>query len=610
MKYSVKSASRLDNMQTSTTPLEEEQSVFTCTTDEHGDRQTGEISLPLSRKLCYAVGAAPYQMTNIAIGFSLQIFLLDVVQMEAFSVSLILFISHVWDAVTDPLIGYLVSRSKWTQIGKLMPWAVLSTPLVILSYIFLWLIPFSATSSAVSVPWFLTISCLFETFMSCYSVPYITLSMYLGGDQQHRDSATAYRTSVEAFSMLMAAVIQGQVLWVFNKERDQACLNAEQTPDLPHTALHETRRAFMISALVMSSLFFVCCMVLFLGVKEQKGPLSTHMNSTYLSAMKKLIGHRSFQRLLLAFFCSTLAFQMTLGNFTLFCSHVAGLGAQFQHLMLAILVAATVSVPVWQMMLVRLGKKTTLFIALPLLIPALVVLVSTSDNFPVYLFMCVVIGSSLASLFLLPWSMLPDVVDEFAVLNPSCEGLEPLFFSCWRFFNKLGGGLCAGISTMALHFTGYKAGACSQPDEVILALKLLLAPIPVTFLLVGLLFFSLYPINEARQKQIQQHLRHLRINCVTIPTLEENTIPQVYKSSPRILSKSKTRKISHHNANKSSKARSSKSANSILKSTVCPTPSQQHNSSHESMLRETHVTLEYALKCPDVPDERSKVTWV
>nr|NP_001104673.1 Sodium-dependent lysophosphatidylcholine symporter 1-B-like [Danio rerio]AAI53944.1 Zgc:171501 protein [Danio rerio] len=599
----------------STTLLDEEQtnlfaSTFTSLTHEHGDRKTRETSvkLPLSRKLCYAVGAAPYQMTNIAIGFSLQIFLLDVVQMEAFSVSLILFVSHVWDAVTDPLVGYLVSRSKWTQIGKLMPWAVLSTPLVILSYIFLWLIPFRATSSAASVPWFLTISCLFETFMSCYSVPYITLSMFLGGDQQHRDSATAYRTSVEAFSMLMAAVIQGQVLWVFNKERDQACLNAEQTPDLPHTALHESRRAFMISALVMGSLFFVCCMVLFLGVKEQKGPLSTHMNTTYLNAMKKLIGHRSFQLLLLAFFCSTLAFQMSLGNFTLFCSHVAGLGAQFQHLMLAILVAATGSVPVWQMMLARLGKKTTLFIALPLLIPALVVLVSTSDNFPVYLLMCVLIGSSLASLFLLPWSMLPDVVDEFAVLNPSCEGLEPLFFSCWRFFNKLGGGLCAGISTLALHFTGYKAGACSQPDEVVLALKLLLAPVPVTFLLVGLVFFYLYPINEARQKQIQQHLRHLRLNCVTIPTLEEDTFPQVYNPSQNF--QSKTRKLSPHNASKSSQAGSSKSANSFLKSTACPTPSQQHNSSHESMLRETHVTLEHALKYPDVPDERSKVTWV
>lgn len=35
-------------------------------------------------------------------------------------------------------------------------------------------------------------------------------------------------------------------------------------------------------------------------------------------------------------------FQMSLGNFTLFCTHVAGLGAQFQYLMLAILVSLNI----------------------------------------------------------------------------------------------------------------------------------------------------------------------------------------------------------------------------------------------------------------------------
>lgn len=44
--------------------------------------------------------------------------------MEAFYVSLILFVSPAWDAVSDPLIGYLVGRSPWTPIGKLSPWLV------------------------------------------------------------------------------------------------------------------------------------------------------------------------------------------------------------------------------------------------------------------------------------------------------------------------------------------------------------------------------------------------------------------------------------------------------------------------------------------------------
>lgn len=53
--------------------------------------------------------------------------------------------------------------------------------------------------------------------------------------------------------------------------------------------------------------------------------------------------------------------------------------------------------------------------------------------------------------------MLPDVVDEFAIQNPSCKGLEPLFYSCSRFCNKLGGGLSAGISTMTLQWVSTRS---------------------------------------------------------------------------------------------------------------------------------------------------------
>lgn len=92
------------------------------------------------------MGGVPNQVTAAAMAASLQIFLLDVVQvevvlqtktlpvrtfksrcvpqMEAFYVSLVLFVSRAWDAVTDPLIGYLVGRSRWTGVGKLSPWLV------------------------------------------------------------------------------------------------------------------------------------------------------------------------------------------------------------------------------------------------------------------------------------------------------------------------------------------------------------------------------------------------------------------------------------------------------------------------------------------------------
>uniref|UniRef100_A0A3Q2VMQ9 Major facilitator superfamily domain containing 2a-like 2 n=1 Tax=Haplochromis burtoni TaxID=8153 RepID=A0A3Q2VMQ9_HAPBU len=430
-------------------------------------------------------GGVPHLITSVAIGISLQIFLLDVVKMEAFYVSMILFVSRAWDAVTDPLVGYLVSRSNWTPIGKLTPWMVISTPFGILSYLLLWFVP--RGSMSVSVLWFLTAACLFESLMTCYNVPYLSLNMFLGGDQRDRDSATAYRMSVEMVAMLLASVIQGQVVAVYNTEKQEACRDHE-TPQ----STSSSQTAFLTSAMIMGALFFLCSLILFLGVKEKQDKV----RPSYLSSLKMLTCHVPYQRLVLGFVFSTFAFQMSLGNFALFCSHAAGLGAQFQHLLLVLLVSASVAVPVWQIILLRIGKKSTVFIGLSLFIPAVIIVACVPSNLLVFLSMCILMGFSVATIFLLPWSMLPDVVDDFAVRHPSCKDLEPLFFSCYAFCSKLTGGLSAGLSTMTLQFVGYEAGACNHGDRVATALIVLFSPVPITLLLIGMVFFHFYPINE------------------------------------------------------------------------------------------------------------------
>ncbi|KAM9342422.1 sodium-dependent lysophosphatidylcholine symporter 1-B-like [Pholidichthys leucotaenia] len=472
--------------------------------------------IPLISKICYAVGGVPYQMTAVAISISLQIFLLDVVQMEASYVSMILFVSRAWDAVTDPLVGYLVSRSTWTPIGKLTPWLVISTPLGILSYLLLWSVPPGSVSEAVRVSWFLIAACLFETFMSCYNVPYLSLNMFLGGDCRDRDSATAYRMSMEMVAMLLASVIKGWVVAVYNAEKQGTCqqldeaLETPQSTSEPQTApFHETQKAFLTSALVIGGLFFLCSLVLFMGVKEQPGDFCSEgkVQPPYLSSLKMLICHVPYQRLVLGFVFSGLAFQTSLGNFALFCSHVAGLGAQFQHLLVILLTSASIAVPLWQIVLLRIGKKATAFIGLSLFIPAVIIVAIVPSNLPVFMSMCILMGFSVATLFLLPWSMLPDAVDDFAVKHPSCKGLEPLFFSCYAFSSKLAGGLSAGFSTMTLQFVGYKVGACNHGDEVVMALIVLFSPVPVTLLLIGMLLFHSYSINEKQSLEHQDQLQ-------------------------------------------------------------------------------------------------------
>ncbi|MGH0171032.1 UNVERIFIED_CONTAM: hypothetical protein FKN15_059876 [Acipenser sinensis] len=169
-------------------------------------------------------------------------------------------------------------------------------------------------------------------------------------------------------------------------------------------------------------------------------------------------------------------------------------------------VMATLSIPMWQFLLVKFGKKTTLFVGLSCFIPALISLASFKSSLALFFAMSAFAGSSLAVLYLLPWSMLPDVVDDFKVKNPTCTDLEPLFYSFYVFFNKFGGGVSLGISAMSLYFAGYKPGACSHKPAVITTLRVLFAPAPVVLLLLGMLIFYFYPINEERRREIKREL--------------------------------------------------------------------------------------------------------
>lgn len=43
-------------------------------------------------------------------------------QLDPFYASIILFVGRAWDAVTDPMVGFFISKTPWTRLGRLMPW--------------------------------------------------------------------------------------------------------------------------------------------------------------------------------------------------------------------------------------------------------------------------------------------------------------------------------------------------------------------------------------------------------------------------------------------------------------------------------------------------------
>ncbi|XP_062494399.1 sphingosine-1-phosphate transporter MFSD2B isoform X3 [Pezoporus occidentalis] len=496
-----------------------------------------DYRLSICSKLCYAIGGAPNQVAGSATAFFLQIYLLDIAHITPFHASLVLFIGKASGAVTDPVAGFFISKSRWTKIGRLMPcyrnlsvgtlyltknrrqvhaggrlrdncswlqqeqglqvkdklfvkspmgkeelaavslfmiWFVARmlacTPFTVVSYFFMWYLPPFVSGR---VAWYLTFYCLFQALTTLFQVPYSALTMFLSTDQKERDSATAYRMTMEVLGTLIGAGLQGQI--VASAHVSHHCTvnppvnttdswyDTSSFPDTSDPLSHQAK-VYMIAAGVIGCVYLLGIIILFLGVKEKDDPyaLSSDRAIPFCKGLGLTMKHGPYVKLTASFLLISTAVQLEQSNFVLFCTHAADLRSHFQYLVVTILISAAVSIPFWQKILQRFGKKCASF-GIAWMTPFAVMLV-TIPNLILAYFVAFVSGLSIAASLLLPWSMLPDVVDNFRLQNPHGKGHETIFYSSYVFFTKMSAGIGLGISAAGLERSHQSTDTLDKED--------------------------------------------------------------------------------------------------------------------------------------------------
>ncbi|XP_038606800.1 major facilitator superfamily domain-containing protein 2B [Tachyglossus aculeatus] len=475
-----------------------------------GPHQSQDDGLSVCTKLCYGIGGAPNQVATSAIAFYLQIYLLDIARISPYQSSLVLFLGKVSGAVADPLAGFFINKSKWTRIGRLMPWLLGCTPFTMISYFLLWNLPPFTTYRGL---WYMAFYCSFQALATFFHVPYSALTMFLSPNQKERDSATAYRMTMEMLGTLIGATLQGLIVArVHVSHNCTDSLNSTSDTSLPLAVPPEANEVYMTAAGIIASTYLLCVSTLFFGVKEKDDPyaLLAHHNLTFFKGIKLTLKHMPFVILVTAFLFISAAVQVEQSYFVLFCTHATKLHGHFQDLVLVILVSAVLSTPFWEWFLQKFGKKTAAC-GISCMVPFAVLLVIVPHLAVAYV-VAFMSGVSISASLLLPWSMLPDVVDDFRVENLNIRRPETIFYSSYVFFTKLSGGFALGISTLSLEFSGYRSGACKQSQEVAVTLKVLIGAVPTLMILIGLSILMFYPITEERRRKSAQNLDLLRKN--------------------------------------------------------------------------------------------------
>jgi len=152
---------------------------------------TETTRLSFSTKLAYGFGAVAFGVKNNGFDYFLLLFYSQVMGVDAPLVGLALLIALLFDAFSDPVVGYMSdnTHSRW---GRRHPWMYASALPVAICYFFLWVPPAGLTGNAL-FPYILVLAILIRVSITLFEVPSSALSAELTGDYDERTSLFSYR---------------------------------------------------------------------------------------------------------------------------------------------------------------------------------------------------------------------------------------------------------------------------------------------------------------------------------------------------------------------------------------------------------------------------------
>jgi len=111
--------------------------------------------------------------------------------------------------------------------------------------------------------------------------------------------------------------------------------------------------------------------------------------------------------------------------------------------------------------------------------------------------------------YLVPWSMVPDVV-ELDELETG-QRREGIFYGFFVFLQKLGLALGLFVSGWVLELSGYINATAGNPNPVqpasaLLAMRVLIGPVSAVILLLSFLAVRAYPITREKHAEIRAEL--------------------------------------------------------------------------------------------------------
>lgn len=239
---------------------------------------------------------------------------------------------------------------------------------------------------------------------------------------------------------------------------------------------------------------------------------NTETNLSYLAQLKIVFSNKPFLYLIGIYLCSWLAVQLNASILIYFVVSWIGLpDSAFPSVAIAVQGTALIMLFFWQYLSAKLGKKAVYYMGTGIWIIAQVGLYLLKPGQVGFMyFLAVLAGFGVSVAYLIPWSMIPDII-ELDELNTG-QRREGIFYGFMVLLQKFGLALALFLVGNALDLAGFIEQPAGgevpvQPESALLAIRIAIAPLPAIILVGGLVFAYFYPITREKHQEIMLKLK-------------------------------------------------------------------------------------------------------
>ncbi|MEO9635250.1 MAG: MFS transporter [Parasphingorhabdus sp.] len=452
-------------------------------------------------KIAYGFGSVAYGTKDAGLKYFLLLFYSQVVGMDPRLVSLAILIALVFDALSDPIVGYWSDnfRSRW---GRRHPFMYAAAIPVALSYYFIWIPPAGWSDQALF--WYVVILAItIRTFITIYETPSTALAAELTDDYDERSSILSFRgffgwfggnaMTVVAFSLIFPAFVT------------VAIKDGQFNPD-----------AYAFYGLMGSLVMFAAIVISAIGThqhipKLRQAPPKRDMTMTMIfREIYQTVASGSFFALFVASLLRFAASGFAAGLTFYFSIYFWGFTAEEIGLItLGVFLSAIIGGLLAPFVTRTLGKKRGAlavgfvgFIGLPLPIFLRLIDVLPENGTPEIFWIVAITNTLDVGLIIcfqvLATSMMADLVEQGEVKTGNRS--EGLFFAAATFMRKFGEGFGIVIAGFVLSVVGVAAGATQGElsDEILWKLGAVYVPVILAMLLTVLVIISFYKVDRAK----------------------------------------------------------------------------------------------------------------